>query len=164
MIGGSKPKVATPRVVNTIALYKRNNPTIFAWEIREKLIEERVCDVDSAPSVSSINRIVRNQAGNINIDNRSTGFEKFFKLNTQIAAAIQNTPNLKCAINEIPKQQSIENSIKREFSNNGELTNVISREIGAYSWTSMAASNDNYFNLKNVNLNSNITGEKLKIF
>ncbi|KAI1724899.1 Paired box domain-containing protein [Ditylenchus destructor] len=61
VIGGSKPKVATPRVVNTIALYKLQNPTMFAWEIREKLIEDRVCDADSAPSVSSINRIVRNR-------------------------------------------------------------------------------------------------------
>lgn len=62
VIGGSKPKVATPRVVNTIARYKNQNPTMFAWEIREKLILEGICDIDSAPSVSSINRIVRNRA------------------------------------------------------------------------------------------------------
>lgn len=40
MIGGSKPKVATPEVVSKIESYKRENPTIFAWEIREKLIAE----------------------------------------------------------------------------------------------------------------------------
>ena len=40
MIGGSKPKVATPEVVAKIESYKRENPTIFAWEIREKLIGE----------------------------------------------------------------------------------------------------------------------------
>ena len=40
MIGGSKPKVATPEVVNKIESYKRDNPTIFAWEIREKLISD----------------------------------------------------------------------------------------------------------------------------
>ncbi|CAD5218827.1 unnamed protein product [Bursaphelenchus okinawaensis] len=61
VIGGSKPKVATPKVVNTIALYKLQNPTMFAWEIREKLIEDGVCDAETAPSVSSINRIVRNR-------------------------------------------------------------------------------------------------------
>jgi hypothetical protein len=45
MIGGSKPKVATPEVVAKIESYKRENPTIFAWEIREKLIAEgeKVC-------------------------------------------------------------------------------------------------------------------------
>ncbi|RCN52378.1 paired box' domain protein [Ancylostoma caninum] len=62
VIGGSKPKVATPRVVGCIAAYKRANPTMFAWEIREKLLQERVCDPDNVPSVSSINRIVRNKA------------------------------------------------------------------------------------------------------
>ncbi|XP_068229988.1 paired box protein Pax-6-like isoform X2 [Palaemon carinicauda] len=62
MIGGSKPKVATPQVVNKIEQYKRENPTIFAWEIREKLISENVCTNSTAPSVSSINRILRNRA------------------------------------------------------------------------------------------------------
>lgn len=59
MIGGSKPKVATPQVVNKIEQYKRENPTIFAWEIREKLISDSVCTNSTAPSVSSINRILR---------------------------------------------------------------------------------------------------------
>lgn len=39
-IGGSKPKVATPRVVMKIEDYKNANPTIFAWEIRDKLLKE----------------------------------------------------------------------------------------------------------------------------
>lgn len=56
IIGGSKPKVATPGVVDKIANYKRDNPTIFAWEIREQLISDGVCSKESVPSVSSINR------------------------------------------------------------------------------------------------------------
>ncbi|KAK4023026.1 hypothetical protein OUZ56_008463 [Daphnia magna] len=62
IIGGSKPKVATPTVVSKIEQYKRENPTIFAWEIRERLISEGVCTNGTAPSVSSINRILRNRA------------------------------------------------------------------------------------------------------
>ncbi|KAL0134379.1 hypothetical protein PUN28_001280 [Cardiocondyla obscurior] len=62
LIGGSKPKVATPAVVAKIEQYKRENPTIFAWEIRERLISEGVCSNATAPSVSSINRILRNRA------------------------------------------------------------------------------------------------------
>lgn len=61
VIGGSKPKVATGPVVNKIADYKRANPTMFAWEIRDRLLSEGVCTNDNVPSVSSINRIVRNR-------------------------------------------------------------------------------------------------------
>ena len=38
---------------------------MFAWEIRDRLIEDKVCDKHSAPSVSSISRILRNKIGNI---------------------------------------------------------------------------------------------------
>ncbi|KAK0397729.1 hypothetical protein QR680_002241 [Steinernema hermaphroditum] len=58
--GVTKPKVATPRVVAMIEKYKRDNPTIFAWEIRERLINEAICE--QPPSVSSINRILRTRA------------------------------------------------------------------------------------------------------
>ncbi|OWK57907.1 Paired box protein Pax-2-A [Lonchura striata] len=57
VIGGSKPKVATPKVVDKIAEYKRQNPTMFAWEIRDRLLAEGICDNDTVPSVSSINRL-----------------------------------------------------------------------------------------------------------
>uniref|UniRef100_A0A3B5AJF4 Paired domain-containing protein n=1 Tax=Stegastes partitus TaxID=144197 RepID=A0A3B5AJF4_9TELE len=59
MIGGSKPKVATPRVVQRILHLKHEHPTMFAWEIRDRLVLERVCDHSSVPSISSINRYQR---------------------------------------------------------------------------------------------------------
>ncbi|EGI62491.1 Paired box protein Pax-6 [Acromyrmex echinatior] len=61
-IGGSKPRVATTPVVNKIADYKRECPSIFAWEIRDRLLQEGVCNNDNIPSVSSINRVLRNLA------------------------------------------------------------------------------------------------------
>ncbi|XP_053681656.1 paired box protein Pax-6-like [Sabethes cyaneus] len=61
-IGGSKPRVATPEVVHKISLFKQNCPNIFAWEIRDKLLNERICTPENIPSVSSINRVLRNLA------------------------------------------------------------------------------------------------------
>ena len=58
VIGGSKPKVATPPVVDAISKYKKENPTMFAWEIRDRLLTEGVCSQENVPSVSSINRWV----------------------------------------------------------------------------------------------------------
>jgi len=58
VIGGSKPKVATSPVVDAITRYKQENPTVFAWEIRDRLLAERVCSPENIPSVSSINRCV----------------------------------------------------------------------------------------------------------
>ncbi|XP_074096194.1 paired box protein Pax-6 isoform X1 [Cotesia typhae] len=61
-IGGSKPRVATAEVVGKISLYKSECPSIFAWEIRDRLLQEGVCTNDNIPSVSSINRVLRNLA------------------------------------------------------------------------------------------------------
>lgn len=51
-IGGSKPRVATAEVVSKISSYKRECPSIFAWEIRDRLLQEGVCTNDNIPSVS----------------------------------------------------------------------------------------------------------------
>ncbi|XP_037952021.1 protein gooseberry [Teleopsis dalmanni] len=59
VIGGSKPRVATPDIEAKIEEMKQNNPGIFSWEIRAKLIENGMCDKNSAPSVSSISRLLR---------------------------------------------------------------------------------------------------------
>ncbi|KAL0123150.1 hypothetical protein PUN28_007645 [Cardiocondyla obscurior] len=59
VIGGSKPRVATPEVEARIEEYKRDNPGMFSWEIRDRLIKEGICERSSAPSVSAISRLLR---------------------------------------------------------------------------------------------------------
>ncbi|XP_018669403.2 uncharacterized protein LOC778727 [Ciona intestinalis] len=68
-IGGSKPKVATADVDNKIEEYKKENPGIFSWEIRERLIKEGICDRSNVPSVSSISRTLR--AKGCDVENES---------------------------------------------------------------------------------------------
>ncbi|XP_018912516.1 protein gooseberry isoform X2 [Bemisia tabaci] len=59
VIGGSKPRVATPDVERKIEQYKAENPSIFSWEIRDRLIKDGLCDRSTAPSVSAISRSLR---------------------------------------------------------------------------------------------------------
>jgi len=82
-IGGSKPKhVTTPNIVRRILRLKQENPAIFAWEIRDLLrreltqynqnqsnesnassstsSNEQEFNINAIPSISSINRILRN--------------------------------------------------------------------------------------------------------
>ena len=44
VIGGSKPRVATPEVEKRIEDYKKENPGVFSWEIRDKLLKV-TCDL-----------------------------------------------------------------------------------------------------------------------
>ena len=53
-IGGSKPRVATNDVVSRVAQYKRECPSIFAWEIRDRLLSDGVCNQENIPSVSML--------------------------------------------------------------------------------------------------------------
>jgi len=42
--------VATPDVEKRIEEYKRENPGMFSWEIRDKLLKDGVCDRSTVPS------------------------------------------------------------------------------------------------------------------
>lgn len=57
--------------------YKRENPGIFSWEIRDRLVKEGICDRSSAPSVSAISRLLRGRDGD---DDKKSG--KFLIIST----------------------------------------------------------------------------------
>lgn len=77
-IGGSKPKVTTPDVVSMVRQYKAENPQMFAWEIRQKLLHDNICSEKNIPSISSINRIIRDKA----ITHRR-GYDRCYSLSEQ---------------------------------------------------------------------------------
>jgi paired box protein 6 len=53
-IEGSKSCVAEADVVEKIAQYKCETPSIFAWEIRDRLLEENICNQEKIPSVCNL--------------------------------------------------------------------------------------------------------------
>lgn len=53
------------QVVSYIKDLKQKDPGIFAWEIRDRLLADGVCDKYNVPSVSSISRILRNKIGGL---------------------------------------------------------------------------------------------------
>ncbi|XP_023016562.2 paired isoform X1 [Leptinotarsa decemlineata] len=75
VIGGSKPRVATPDVENRIEQYKRENPSIFSWEIKERLVKEGICDRSTAPSISAISRLLRGSGADCDGDDKSSNNE-----------------------------------------------------------------------------------------
>ncbi|KAI5712236.1 hypothetical protein M8J76_009101 [Diaphorina citri] len=60
VIGGSKPRVATPDVEKRIEEYKKTNPNITSWEVRDKLIKDGVC-TDNIPSETAISKFLRGE-------------------------------------------------------------------------------------------------------
>ncbi|XP_055587626.1 paired box protein Pax-1 [Uranotaenia lowii] len=103
-IGGSKPRVTTPKVVTYIRELKQKDPGIFAWEIRDRLLSDGVCDKNNVPSVSSISRILRNKLGNIS-HHPHTG---------------SHTPHTPHLYNSIyPSYPYTTNSLKSEMSSGG---------------------------------------------
>ena len=54
-----RPKVITPDIEIKIDQYRNEQPGIFSWELRERLIKDNVCSQENVPSVSSISRLVK---------------------------------------------------------------------------------------------------------
>ncbi|GLG98669.1 Protein gooseberry-neuro [Gryllus bimaculatus] len=52
VIGGSKPRVATPEVEGRIEDYRKENPGIFSWEIRDSHIFSFICHLIFNASIS----------------------------------------------------------------------------------------------------------------
>lgn len=48
---------------------------MFAWEIRDQLLSQRICDPNTIPSVSSVNRILRN--GGLWTDDMNNGEKNY---------------------------------------------------------------------------------------
>ena len=92
-VGGSKPKKATPEVVEKIKDYKVEDPTIFAREIRDRLLTDEVCDLHNVPSVSSVSRILREKVGNV-LNPNNPLYKDYKKQNSSLLSDSDNLDEL----------------------------------------------------------------------
>lgn len=111
-IGGSKPRVTTPKVVSYIRELKQKDPGIFAWEIRDRLLSEGVCDKNNVPSVSSISRILRNKLGTINHSGHSTSHHShlYSSIYSSYPYSSLKTATTACNSPSPPQSTSVPNS------------------------------------------------------
>ncbi|CAF3823843.1 unnamed protein product [Rotaria sp. Silwood1] len=74
-IGSIKSCIVEADITEKVAQYKRETPSIFAWEIRDRLLEENICNSENIPSVSSINRVLENfESKSIDIETSSNTY------------------------------------------------------------------------------------------
>ena len=67
---------------------------VFAWEIRDKLLADGICDKYNVPSVSSISRILRNKIGSLS----HAGHSSANHYAAAAAAAAAKTPSAAAAV------------------------------------------------------------------
>ena len=87
--GGSKPRKTTPKVVQKIKEYKVKDPAIFAREIRDRLLNDGVCNEYNVPSVSSVSRILREKVGNV-LNPNNPLYKDYQKRNTSLLSESSN--------------------------------------------------------------------------
>ena len=59
VVGGSKPKLDAESIEKKVKEYQQKNPGIFSWEIKDKLVEDGLCNEETVPSISSISRLLK---------------------------------------------------------------------------------------------------------
>jgi len=55
-----RPKTITDEVQKFIELEKTIKPSVYCREIRKNLVKNNICNPDNVPSISLINRVVKN--------------------------------------------------------------------------------------------------------
>ena len=121
-IGGSKPRVTTPKVVGKIRDYKHKDPGIFAWEIRDKLLQEGICDKYNVPSVSSISRILRNKIGPLSQPTEENFDKDMIDDDDNSNSQIKIEINSKQQQQEHSPQQHVHQALKQHVEKNQNIS------------------------------------------
>lgn len=114
--GVGRPRVITPHLAETIEQYTKEQPGIYSWQIRDRLVQENVCNVGNVPSLSSISRLLTyNRTASA-----AEGFQQSSDCRSHSSASILNLPST----NESSTLSSSSSSVSSlsSFANNeGEV-------------------------------------------
>uniref|UniRef100_A0A336MI78 CSON002076 protein n=1 Tax=Culicoides sonorensis TaxID=179676 RepID=A0A336MI78_CULSO len=113
VIGGSKPRVATPEVENRIEELKKQNPGIFSWEIREKLIKRIKMHLNLSKFIFFAMILICTIVSGINA-----------------ALPVEDEPLCACPMNFAPVCGSDDITYPNEYALDCKVTSRHGREIG----------------------------------
>ena len=57
--GVGRPRVITPLIAQKIEQYAKQQPGLYSWEIRDRLVRENIFNRENIPSLSSISRLLK---------------------------------------------------------------------------------------------------------
>jgi len=97
-----RPRVITPRIAQRIMEYRKEQPGLFSWEIRDRLVQENLCSKESPPSLSSISRLLKNKH---NLDT-AQGIIRKRNSNSYMIASILNLPSSQSSSSIPPSMSS----------------------------------------------------------
>ena len=89
--GVGRPRVITPNIAEKIKQYTKEQPALYSWEIRDRLIQENICSRENIPSLSSISRLLKNE-GKSELT-ASQGSQQTTGSNSYTIASILNLPS-----------------------------------------------------------------------
>ena len=55
-----RPRIINPNIAKRIEEYIKEQPGIYSWQIRDRLLQENICSLENIPSLSSISRLLNN--------------------------------------------------------------------------------------------------------
>lgn len=114
--GVGRPRVITPHLAETIEQYTKEQPGIYSWQIRDRLVQENVCSVGNVPSLSSISRLLTyNRTASA-----AEGFQQSSDCRSHSIASILNLPSTNES-STLSSSSSSVSSLSSLANNEGEI-------------------------------------------
>ena len=144
--GGSKPIKTTLKVVQKITEYKVKDPGLFAREIRDRLLNDGVCNEYNVPSVSSVSRILREKVGNVQNPSNPL-YKDYKKLNCFPLSDSDNIDetNRESHSSQLSSKSTILSSLASEYRPSTSLSGQQSSQMSDQMMNPDAISNANFF-------------------